>query len=90
MLAKERHGRILNLLHEKGSVKTPELLNIFNVSLETIRRDLLKLEKSGFLQRVHGGAIRPGEMVPYKHELRERLRKTSMAKRSWTRPPLCL
>ena len=57
MLASDRQDRILELLERDGSVKTSNLVNIMDVSLETIRRDLDFLEKQGYLQKVYGGAI---------------------------------
>lgn len=57
MLANDRHNKILELLERDGSVKTSKLVTIFDVSLETVRRDLDFLEKQGTLQKVHGGAI---------------------------------
>ena len=64
MLARERQSEIIKMITGKGAVMTAELVRIFDVSIETIRRDLLELEKQGLLQRVHGGAIRVGEMKP--------------------------
>jgi DeoR/GlpR family transcriptional regulator of sugar metabolism len=57
MLLKERHQVILNLLEEQGSVTVTTLVERFNCSEMTIRRDLYDLEKQGHLRRVHGGAI---------------------------------
>ena len=57
MFAKERHTKILEILKETGSVTTAQLVDVFSVSIETIRRDLLILEDGGMLQRVHGGAV---------------------------------
>ena len=64
MLARERQSEIVKMITGKGAVTTTELVSIFDVSVETIRRDLLELEKQGILQRVHGGAIKVGEMTP--------------------------
>ncbi len=57
MLATERENTILKLLSENGSVTTAYLMELFDVSVETIRRDLLNLERKGVLSRVHGGAV---------------------------------
>ena len=65
MLAKERYQKILHQLNKTGAVTTTELMTLLNVSIETVRRDLLHLERSGRLQRVHGGAIANGSMQPY-------------------------
>lgn len=66
MLANRRHEIICNLLRAEGAVTVSHLVEEFGVSLETVRRDLLLLEKAGLLRRVHGGAVSLGEMKPYK------------------------
>lgn len=71
MLANKRHGYILNLIKEKGAVTVSELSEKMNVSVETVRRDLLVLEKENALTRVHGGAVSIGEMISY-HSLSAR------------------
>ena len=40
-----------------GSVNVKNLTDRFNVSIETVRRDLEYLEKKGYLKRVYGGAV---------------------------------
>lgn len=65
MLAKERYTHILNTIRKNGAVTTGELMEALQVSIETVRRDLLHLERLGQLQRVHGGAVSQGEMQPY-------------------------
>lgn len=57
MLAQERYDKIIDLLNKNGSVKVAKLTKLFNVSVETIRRDLDHLEKIGYLKRVYGGAV---------------------------------
>lgn len=56
MLATERHNLILELLEKKNIVKNKEFVELLNVSLETVRRDLELLDKQGLLNKVHGGA----------------------------------
>ncbi|MFU8847732.1 MAG: DeoR/GlpR family DNA-binding transcription regulator [Opitutales bacterium] len=56
MLAPERQQQILTLLEERGTVKTIDLAEEFQVTDETIRRDLQILAENGQLSRVHGGA----------------------------------
>lgn len=65
MFANERQQKILAMLKSNGAVTTTALIETFAVSIETVRRDLLQLERSGQLQRVHGGAVIPGNMRPY-------------------------
>ncbi len=57
MFAEERRNRLLQLLNEKRSLSVPDAALQFDVTEETIRRDLKLLESAGFLQRTHGGAI---------------------------------
>jgi len=60
MLAVERRSEIEKLITEKRSVLVPELAKMFDVTTETIRGDLLKLEKQGVLIRTYGGATVAG------------------------------
>ncbi len=57
LLARERHEKIMEILHEKRSVKVSALKELFGVSIETIRRDMDFLEKEGWLTKVYGGAV---------------------------------
>lgn len=57
MLAQERYNVILEMLEMNKIVKVPELCEKFNVSIETVRRDLEFLEQEGKLKRVYGGAV---------------------------------
>ena len=57
MWAHERHSRIVALLNERQRLTTEMFSAELGVSKETIRRDLIELELSGKLSRVHGGAI---------------------------------
>ncbi len=57
MLSHERHQEILKLLETHSSVTVADLVQRFQVSEMTIRRDLDALERQGLLRRVHGGAI---------------------------------
>ena len=65
MFAKERQDKIYHLLQQNGAVTTLDLVNTFQVSIETIRRDLLYMEQNKLLRRVHGGAVTAGEMLPF-------------------------
>lgn len=64
MFAKERYDKISALLRQNGAVSTASLMERFNVSIETIRRDLLHMEQQGLLSRVHGGAVALSGMAP--------------------------
>lgn len=67
MLARERQNRILQVLQERGSVQTGELMKALNVTGETLRKDFILLEEKGLLQRTHGGAVLPRETVRFQH-----------------------
>ncbi len=56
-LPPQRHVRILEVLREEGAVRTSDLADIFEVTDETIRRDLEQLHRERLLVRTHGGAI---------------------------------
>lgn len=56
MLAVERRSQIEKLIIQNKSVLVPELAKQFDVTTETIRGDLEKLEKQGILVRTYGGA----------------------------------
>ena len=53
-----RHAAIQRKILLDGTVSVEALVNEFNVSLATIRRDLTFLEEQGLARRTHGGAIR--------------------------------
>jgi len=53
----ERQNKILELARSNGRVEVDELSSLFNVSPQTIRKDLNELCDKQFLQRVHGGAV---------------------------------
>lgn len=56
MLIADRYERIVELVNERGSIRVSELSTLCQVTEETIRRDLDRLEKVGLL-RSHGGAV---------------------------------
>ena len=57
MLAIERRNAILSKLYSDGKVIVSELSSEFDVTEETIRRDLEKLDKEGLAQKTYGGAV---------------------------------
>jgi len=52
----DRHARIVDIVAQKGRVSVEELAQLHQVSHETIRRDLVSLDRSRLLRRFHGGA----------------------------------
>lgn len=57
MLVQERRNLILERLQEEKRVVVSALSQEYNVSEETIRRDLDRLEKDGFAIKSYGGAV---------------------------------
>lgn len=60
MWVAERHRLILALLNTHQGLTTERFAEALGVSRETVRRDLIELERSGHLARVHGGAVAAG------------------------------
>lgn len=72
MLAVTRKNKIKDILTERKSITVTELSKTFDVTEETIRRDLKFLEDEGFLTRTYGGAfIQSGVENNVTVELRE-------------------
>ena len=57
MLAIERRNAILSKLYLDGKVIVSALSQEFDVTEETIRRDLDKLDKEGLVKKSYGGAV---------------------------------
>ncbi len=57
MLVAQRYDKIVKLVNEHGSMRVTELSERCQVTEETIRRDLDRLERQGLLRRSHGGAV---------------------------------
>ncbi|WP_101950918.1 DeoR/GlpR family DNA-binding transcription regulator [Mycobacterium sp. 3519A] len=57
MYAEERQQAIASLVMSRGRASVAELAQTYDVTTETVRRDLAVLDKAGVLRRVHGGAV---------------------------------
>lgn len=57
MFAEERREKILSLLNQEKRVLAKELADRYQVSIDSIRRDLTIMEDQGLLKKTHGGAI---------------------------------
>ncbi len=57
MLARERRQSIVSVLQQRKSMTIAEISTMFNVSEETVRRDLVQLEIDNQIKRVLGGAF---------------------------------
>lgn len=52
-----RRNKIAQLIASRENIKVGELAKVFKVSTETIRKDLIYLDKQGVIKKSHGGAI---------------------------------
>jgi len=57
MFQGERRAQIMSRVLEHGRVDVTELAEEFDVTGETIRRDLTELQRQRLVRRVHGGAV---------------------------------
>jgi len=57
MYCEQRKVEIIKIIEKDGSINVNALAEYFNISKETIRKDLNDLEKQGMLKRTHGGAL---------------------------------
>ena len=55
--ADERKNHILERLRTNGRLEAMDVADALGVTGETIRKDLIALERQGLLRRVHGGAV---------------------------------
>jgi DeoR/GlpR family transcriptional regulator of sugar metabolism len=79
-----RLQRLHEAVVEHGSVQVPRLAADFDVSQETIRRDLDRLAHLGLVIRTRGGAIAPGSSLT-ERDLQIRARENRQEKRAIAR-----
>ncbi len=58
MYAEERQREIADVVARHGRVSVVELAATYDVTSETVRRDLSALERAGLVRRVHGARCR--------------------------------
>ena len=56
-LPAQRQSEVIKLLEIKGQMSVSEISDQFNISEDTVRRDLDALAQKGALTRTHGGAV---------------------------------
>ncbi|GAA4344415.1 DeoR/GlpR family DNA-binding transcription regulator [Microbacterium rhizosphaerae] len=88
MYATERQKLVEQLLARQGRVAVVELAGRFDVTTETVRRDLDALERQGALVRVHGGAVLPERASTTELTLVERAERRSDDKQAIARRAL--
>ena len=77
----QRRHAIVQLLQEQGEVSVEQLVQLFDTSEVTIRKDLTALESNGVLLRRYGGAVlMPKELIEEPQEEQLSQRKLAIAK----------
>jgi DeoR family transcriptional regulator, fructose operon transcriptional repressor len=72
MYAEERQQATAQLVTEQGRLSVAAIAERFDVTTETVRRDLSVLERMGLLRRVHGGAVPASSLAVIESGLGER------------------
>ena len=72
MYAEERQQAIARLVTQRGRVSVNQLAQEYDVTTETVRRDLSTLERIGLVRRVHGGVVPPSSLLLIESGIRER------------------
>lgn len=54
----QRHNEILSLLEQKKTITVTNIIELFNISPATARRDIAKLDELGKLKKIRNGAQR--------------------------------
>jgi DeoR family fructose operon transcriptional repressor len=72
MYAEERQQAMAQLVSERGRLSVAAIAERFDVTTETVRRDLSALERMGLLRRVHGGAVPAASLAVIESGLGER------------------
>ncbi|HIF9449580.1 TPA: DeoR/GlpR family transcriptional regulator [Photobacterium damselae] len=71
MKQSKRHQEIIDIVKMQGYVSTEDLVERFNVSPQTIRRDLNELADANQIRRHHGGATIPSSSVNTSYNTRK-------------------
>jgi DeoR family fructose operon transcriptional repressor len=90
MYAEERQQAMARLVTERGRVSVSAIADQFDVTTETVRRDLSVLERMGLLRRVHGGAVPASALAVIEAGLGERDRANPTEKDQIARAALDL
>ncbi len=72
MYPEERQQAIADLIGRQGRVSVTDLAERYDVTSETVRRDLALLERLGHVRRVHGGAVPAAALTVSEPGLAER------------------
>src|SRR5262245_42319771 len=73
MYLSQRHSQIIQMAKDNGRVLVDDLAAHFNVTPQTIRKDLNDLCDQRLLSRVHGGALFPSGIENMEYESRRKI-----------------
>ncbi len=73
MFLPQRHAEIIQLAKDNGRVLVDDLAQHFNVTPQTIRKDLNDLCEQRLLSRIHGGALFPSGIENMEYEARRKI-----------------
>lgn len=90
MYAEERQQAMAQLVSERGRLSVNLLAAEFDVTTETVRRDLSALERMGLVRRVHGGAVPASSLAAIESALVERDQANTREKERVARAALAL
>ena len=80
MYAEERQQAMARAIGQDGRLSVAQLADTFDVTTETVRRDLSSLERIGLVRRVHGGAVPASSLSAIESGLGERDQANTAAK----------
>ena len=80
MYAEERQQAMAHLISRRGRLSVVQLAEQFEVTTETVRRDLSTLDRMGLVRRVHGGAVPAGSLTVIESGIGERDQSNTQAK----------
>ena len=80
MYAEERQQAMARAIGQEGRMSVAQLSDTFDVTTETVRRDLSSLERIGLVRRVHGGAVPASSLSVIESGIGERDQANTAAK----------
>lgn len=81
-LPARRREDLLEIVHQSGQATVVELAERFDVSADTVRRDIDYLVEQGLLARTHGGAVPPSSRATANTPLDRRMQLDQEVKRA--------
>ncbi|WP_245734831.1 DeoR/GlpR family DNA-binding transcription regulator [Nocardioides exalbidus] len=79
-----------HLISRRGRLSVVQLSEEFDVTTETVRRDLSTLDRMGLVRRVHGGAVPAGSLTVIESGIGERDQSNTQAKEAIATAALAL